>query len=480
MSCYGYRRKTTPNLDSVAKDSVMFTNYYCSDAPCLPSRSALMSGRYGIHNGVVGHGGTTADPVVEGTERGIFSAYSTYCLPRIFMNEGMLTASISSFAHRHSNFHFYAGFNEMISNKFGGMESGEYLTPKVLNWLDNHEKDDNWFLHVNYWDAHTPYRAPESFGNPFENEPLSAWITEDVLKEHNKMVGPHKALEIAMYGNTTRPEFPRYPGEIRDMAGLRKMMDGYDTGILFMDTQIGMIFDKLREQGNFDDLAIIISADHGENMGELGIYGEHATADHPTCRIPMIIKWPGCKKGHVDNDLHLNIDLAPTLAELFGQERKPQWDGDSYVPSLMEGQSCGREYAVLSQCAHVCQRSVRFGDYIYIKTYHDGFHLFDREMLFNLKDDPYEQHDLKDKEPEIVREGSYLLSQWYDEMMLSKSDECTQSGHLPVDPLFVTMRDGGPFHARGHLKRYAPHLEKTGRGWAVAELQKRHPREPME
>lgn len=111
-------------------------------------------------------------------------------------------------------------------------------------------------------------------------------------------------------------------------------------------------------------MVIIITSDHGENMGELGIYSEHATADNTTCRIPMIIKWPGMKKG-VAKGLHYNIDLLPTLADLLELPRSEEWDGKSYAETLRTGKDEGHPYLILSQCAHVCQRSVRFDDYIY-------------------------------------------------------------------------------------------------------------------
>ena len=61
MGAYGYHRNTTPNMDRVAAEGMRFDRVYCSDAPCLPSRAALISGQFGIHNGAVGHGGTAAD-----------------------------------------------------------------------------------------------------------------------------------------------------------------------------------------------------------------------------------------------------------------------------------------------------------------------------------------------------------------------------------------------------------------------------------
>ena len=182
-----------------------------------------------------------------------------------------------------------------------------------------------------------------------------------------------------------------------DQEGLKRVFDGYDCGIRYADSLVGQIFDLLREQGVYNDTAIIITSDHGENMGELGIYCEHGTADQPTCHIPFILKWPGAKAGLVDRELHYSLDLLPTMAELLGVDPWENWDGQSYARTVTDGTPQGRDSLVLSQMAHVCQRSARFGDWLYVRTYHDGYHLFDREMLFNLKEDPYEQHDVKDQ-----------------------------------------------------------------------------------
>ena len=71
LGCYGYPRATSTNIDKVTEDSVRFTDVYCSDAPCLPSRAALMTGRFGIHTGCVGHGGVNAEMRWEGRNRGM-------------------------------------------------------------------------------------------------------------------------------------------------------------------------------------------------------------------------------------------------------------------------------------------------------------------------------------------------------------------------------------------------------------------------
>lgn len=469
LGCYGYHRNTSPFIDKIAEEGVRFNNYYCSDAPCLPSRTALMTGRFGIHTGVVNHGGTNADIRIEGAARKFKDILTRQSLPAFLRSQGFKTVSISPFAERHASWSFYAGFSEMHNTGKCGMESAEEVTPTVLKWIEQNAGEDNWFLHLNYWDAHTPYRAPEDFGNPFENDPLPEWLTEEVLKIHKKKVGPHSASEISMYSSRTNPLYPRHPGEIKNMSDLRRMIDGYDCGIRYMDSHIGSVLKAFEEKGILDDMAIIISADHGENIGELGIYGEHATADNATCKIPMIVRWPGCKAGYVDEGLHYNLDLGPTMAELFESEPSKSWDGQSYAKTIINGENCGREYLVISQCCHVCQRSVRFGPWLYMRTYHDGYHLFPEEMLYNTENDPHEQFNIAKENPEICKEAVYFLNQWHDSMMKTMQSD--------TDPLWTVISEGGPFHAKGHLKKYCERLKKTGRGHKVPELKQRHPYE---
>ncbi len=167
LGCYGYSRNTSPNIDSIARQGVRFTNYYCSDAPCLPSRAALMSGRFGIHTGVVGHAGTAADIRLEGSSRSFCDTLRSESVPAFLRSAGFKTLSISPFAERHSSWTFYAGFSEMHNTGKGGSESAEDVTPTALKWIESNAKQDDWFLHINYWDPHTPYRAPTEFGNPF-------------------------------------------------------------------------------------------------------------------------------------------------------------------------------------------------------------------------------------------------------------------------------------------------------------------------
>ena len=468
MGCYGYERNTTPNMDEVAKEGIRFNNYYCSDAPCLPSRASLISGMFGIKNGAVGHGGTAGDRRLEGRDRSFCDRYDMDNFNNIFRKAGMYTASVSTFPERHSSWWFSAGFNETFNEGHRGVESGEAVLPYVLKWLDdNGTQRDDWFLHVHLWDPHTPYRAPLSFGNPFEGDGLAGtWIDDSTIDKHIHAVGPHSASELNMFDDNENPDLPRNPGKITDRNGLVRVFDGYDCGVAYTDYIVGQILDKLRNLGIYEDMAIIITSDHGENFGELAIYAEHATADHACCNIPFIIKWPGAVKGHVDNELHYSLDLLPTMSDLLNVQKGSHWDGESFVNTITKGEKQGRDSLVISQMAHVCQRSARFGDWLYMRTYHDGYHLFDKEMLFNLKEDVHEQHDVKDKYPEICAKGAKIILDWHDEAMLTSP--------YTLDPLWTVMEEGGPFHARGALELYCKRLEETGRKEGAEELRRRH------
>ena len=472
LGCYGYHRNTSPNLDWVASEGVRFDECHCSDAPCLPSRAALMSGQFGIHTGAIGHGGTAAEFRHEGARRSFTDTLSEACLPNVYKRAGLHTAYIGGFGERHSLWEYYAGFREIHDTGKRGMESAEDVTPVALDWIARNASKDNWYLHVNYWDAHTPYRAPAEFGNPFEKDPLPQWLEQPGAFEATaNAVGPHSAKDISMYDDRESPNYPRHPGKARDRDELRKLIDGYDCGIRYMDSHVGQLFEAFRKAGVLEDMCIIISADHGENFGELGIYAEHATADRATCRIPLIIRWKGGKKGIANPGLLYNLDLTPTVADLLGVKAHPRWDGQSFAEVVRTGKPMGRDYLVLSQACHVCQRSVVWGDWLYMRTYHDGFHLFPREMLYNLKTDVAEQRDVAQAHPDICAQGARTLMAWHDEMMDSQPEG------FYTDPMRLVMHEGGPAHAPlSCLPKYCKRLEDTGRADGATQLRKKYPR----
>jgi hypothetical protein len=112
---------------------------------------------------------------------------------------------------------------------------------------------------------------------------------------------------------------------------------------------------------------------------------------------------------------------------------------------------------------------VRFDDYLCIRSYHDGYHAFPEIMLFDVKCDPHEQHDLAASKPDVVKRATAMLQSWHDEMMRTATH--------PTDPMRTVLDEGGPLHARGALPEYVKRLRDTGRSAFAKRLMANHPDE---
>jgi len=467
LGCYGYLRNTSPNIDRIAAEGVRFDNCYVSDAPCLPSRASLFTGQFGIHTGVVNHGGAAADLRKMGAERGFRTeGQRPGFVAALRWSAGLWPASFSSFAERHSAWWFCESWREMWNPGKGGSEDAHEVVPAALDWLDRNRDRDDWFLHVHVWDPHTDYTIPEDFGNPFAGEPIEDWYTEEHRQAGWNRFGPGSPQEPGgSYGRSKGNA--RQPRQVTSMDDYRQWIDGYDCGVAYADQWVGRILDKLEAQGLLDETAIIVTSDHGENLGELNVIGDHATADHITSRVPMILRWPGVTGGRTDAGLHYQNDFAATIVELAGGEVPGHWDGAAFTDAFRAGRSAGRDHVVFGQCCWSCMRGVRFGDHAFIRTFHTGLKNLPERMLFNVVEDPHEIENLVDTDPATADRGDALLAQWTAEMM--------RTSRFADDPMWEAMREGGPFHARGGaLVHYADRLRETGRD-AAADFLEAHP-----
>ncbi len=254
LGCYGYHRNTSPNIDRLAGEGLRFDNCYVSDAPCLPSRASLWTGRFGYHTGVISHGGTQAQPFVDGPGRGFRDVLDATGWMPALRRLGLHTATVSPFGERHSAWWWYAGFREIYNTGKGGVEIADDITAPALEWIGRNARRDDWFLHVNYWDPHTPYRTPPAFGDPFAGDPLPAWLTEEVRRRGWEGFGPHSPQELHGYPDEVSPpdmvaRYPRLPLALASMVDVKRWIDGYDTGIRYADEHVGRLLDALAAAG---------------------------------------------------------------------------------------------------------------------------------------------------------------------------------------------------------------------------------------
>ena len=473
LGCAGYHRNTTPNIDAIAANGVRFAKVYASDVPCLPSRTALISGMFGIRNGVVNHGGVAAELRPEGPGRHFIGTFASNSWASKFYYAGYHTASISSFPFRHSAGWWNYGFMEALNLMRGmGGERADEVLPSAHKWIAENGRKEDWFLHVHLWDPHTPYNTPQGYGNPFADDPIAGWHTEEVRARNWGLAGPHSAQEPwGFVPNEWGPPGPRQPDDGSSMDNIKGIIDGYDVGIRYADDAVGSLLDQLAGLGVLEDTAVLVSSDHGEAFGELGVYADHQGADEATCHIPSVLAWPGLEPGVFDGLLY-HLDVGATIVELAGILLPLHWDGQSVAGELRAGTDAGRDHLVVSQGAWSVQRGVRFGDHLYLRTWHDGYHPhWNEEMLFDIARDPHEVDDLcvGGEDVSVVAQGRELLEAWTDEQMARS--------YSPVDPMEIVLAEGGPYHCRGRLPAYLERLRATGRSAWAEVLEQRHPGE---
>jgi arylsulfatase A-like enzyme len=425
LSGYGYPRPTSPHLDSVIRRGLRFSRAFAQSSPCVPSRAALFSGRFDVHNGVVTHwgpGGELRPPAPGGPGRG--GALGAPMLAKHLNAGGYRTVSVSSFADRHQAWWFCDGWSELYQHTLKrGDEVADEVNAVALPWLERNAAADNWLLHLQYWDVHRNYRIPEPqrWVDAVKDAPPPAWPDAATIARDQANPGPFTARNFFTTGNPS--PFPvTMPDAVATRADFERLINGYDACLRYLDDRIGRVLAALRAQGVLEETAIIVSADHGEQFGELGVYGDHCMAASAVNTVPLVVAWPGVVPdrlaGAVCDDLVYNVDLPPTLAELLGLPQPAGWDGASLARQLRgEAAPDWRRFAVYSHGLYSCQRVVRTARWQLTRTYHPGAFPLDPVMLHDMEVDPYQTENLAAQHPEVVQELDHLLAGWLQEQL---------------------------------------------------------------
>ncbi len=432
LGCYDYDRPTSPTIDAIAAEGVRFDRYYCSDSPCMPSRHALMSGRFGINNGVVTHGGPASRLTVRERLYGGVQP-ENQLLQRQIRENGIETVAFSNFAWRHCASWFSLGWTSFNSpNLKSGNETAEEVTEPVLDWLRSFGDRDDYYLHINYWDPHRIYTVDPTWADRFAGYPVTQpWPDDEAIRRHQGVTGPFTATgQFKDHQSTT----PLMPGAVRTRQDFEQMITGYDAEIAYTDHQIQIVLDELDRQGVLDETAVIISADHGDNFGEHGIYSDHVCADEAIHHIPLIVRWPGvAQAGRASDAMLYNVDLSATLCELTGGAIPEQYDGRSFAGLLRGEEDSGRDHLVWGHGLYTLQRAVRTRQHLMVRTYDDFGYPFAPVELYDLEADPHQTTDLAADRSDLVSHMDHLLADWLH----------TQSAkpYAIPDPMQVVLRE---------------------------------------
>ena len=189
----GYSRTVTPNLATLAAGGVVFDRCYASDSPCAPSRATFTSGQFGITSGAIANFGPASE--IRMFER---TRYAPFFGGHLYRN-GIYTASISCFPERHMAYWFLGNFREWIKPSLsnGDDEDAATVTAAAVDWLIRKGREDDWFLHVHFWDPHIPYLEPERWVEQAATSgPPPLWPDDEAIAAHAEIYGPHTALDL--------------------------------------------------------------------------------------------------------------------------------------------------------------------------------------------------------------------------------------------------------------------------------------------
>lgn len=382
MGCYGYDRDTTPRLDEFARDAVVFNRAYCQIPSTLPSHMSIFTGMYPEAHGVM-----EEDYAVDRKNPEVLNPRIS-SFPEMLKKAGYYNLGIVSSIWLKPVFGFRRGFDVYKNIKLS-LTFAAKINAIAFNWLKTliEEGRKPFFFFLHYYDPHSdfgmggrnelPYYAPSPYLERFCRDPLSSIAYKEQL---NVSTGNYlgaltqSGIEVA---ETVR----------------RAIIDLYDAGIAYFDSQLGELFSELKKRGLYDDALIIFISDHGEEFNEHGEFIHNQTYEE-NIRIPLLIKFPGNKySGKMVNDPVETVDIMPTILDYLGIAPDSYLQGRSFLDAIRTESETGKLIFSRQKCPPQNRiYSLIDGDYKLISRLKTG----ERE-LYDLSSDPEERVNLAER-----------------------------------------------------------------------------------
>jgi len=411
LSMNGYNRNTSPNIDNVAKEGIFFTNAIATIPSTTPSIASMMTGLYPsshglrfIHRHKLDSKVTTLAEILQ------FHDYKTigYDLDSIGsgLEKGFDYFSLLRWRIKNK---LRRTIKKSISTNYNGKEA-EDLTNIAKNQIKK-RKDEKFFLYLHYNDLHWPYKPPKPFDDIFD---------PDYKGDHLFNDWDDKIKRGDMIFNNPLPKEEIYHA-----------IAHYDGLIKFIDIQIGQITKYLQDLGLKDKTLLVITADHGESLGEHNLYFMHTLNLYEEgIKIPLIINNPNIRQQKRIETQVQSIDIMPTILDILDIPLIENIDGKSLVP-LIEGDKDSRKYLFAENGEVIFKqnnraffsgikgkwRMIRTNEWKLIYIPHPKKNIYE---LYNLKNDPKEKINQIKKKPKKFKILKEELFKW---MNRSKEDK---------------------------------------------------------
>ena len=368
LSVYGDGLCRTPNLDRLARRSVVFDRAYCQGTVCGPSRTSFMYSRYrgtgtvtmGEHfrkhgyysarAGKIFHMKVPGD-IIAGTNGQDVAATWT----ERFNSQGNEAHTPGDYACLNLNIFTTDEENRQstamphrmfVSVKYDGdgSDQPDHKTGMKITELLQQHGNKPFFLAAGFVRPHYPMVAPRQFFEPY---PWQKMILPELHKD-DLLDMPAGAITNS---RSEKNGIDKYPDN------QKRMWAAYYASITFMDKQLGRILDELDRQGLRNSTAIVFTSDHGYHLGDHTFWQKNNLHEQ-VIRVPMMISAPGIEPGRSQSIVEL-VDLFPTLVDLAGLPQPEGLHGSSLVPVMKDHESTVKS-AALSYTKGVSWRTNRW------------------------------------------------------------------------------------------------------------------------
>ncbi|MDF1844173.1 MAG: sulfatase-like hydrolase/transferase [Rubripirellula sp.] len=346
LGCYGSPLVQSPNLDQLAKESVVFDRAYCQQAVCNPSRASLMTGLRPDTLGVTDlptHFRDRNDQLVTLPQRFKQSGYFTQGIGKLFHNwrQDRWRGDPASWTVPESMHYASHGHDRPVVD--GPIPESHLQTPRVESrdvpddaYFDGRIADQAidalqsmngkpFFLGVGFWKPHLPFNPPAKYWSRYDFGHVR--LPDHPLPPKNvPSVALHDSRELLRSFKSAPPTDHQ----------IRVLRHGYYAAISYVDEQIGRVIRELDRLGLREETIIVFWSDHGFHLGEHGLWCKTSNFELDA-RVPMMISAPGIgTPGTRSDSLVELLDLYPTLAELCGLKPPEGLEGTSLVPILRD------------------------------------------------------------------------------------------------------------------------------------------------
>ncbi len=354
ISAYGSRLAkvaSTPNIDRLAKEGILFENCFCTNSICVPSRATILTGQYSQTNGALDLGG--------GLEP------DRQYLPRLLKQAGYETAMIGKWHLKHepAAFDYYcvlpgqgSYFNPVLRESGGqwpdnekrfaaydSLHSSDVITDLSLKWLKDQDTSKPFFLMHHFKAPHDNFENAERYDWLFNDldipEPESLWNGGDHGSKATEGMGTsigkrntRRNMGMHMFVDQSLPD------EQYKRIAYQRYLKKYLRCVRGVDDNVGRLFEYLDKSGLMDNTVIIYTSDQGMMLGEHDFIDKRWMYEE-SMRMPFLVRYPKLiEPGTRTDEIVNNTDFAPTILALAGLETPGYMQGRSFVP-LLQGRT---------------------------------------------------------------------------------------------------------------------------------------------